>query len=63
MPGRVVRVLVNQGDQVRRGTGLLILEAMKMENEIVSPADGAVDAIFVSSGQTVEAGADLVHIG
>ena len=62
MPGRIVRVLVNQGDAVRKGAGLLILEAMKMENEIIAPADGTVDEIFVAPGQTVEAGADLLHI-
>ncbi len=63
MPGRVVRVLVAQGDAVRKGQGLVILEAMKMENEIVAPADGTVDELFVDAGQTVEAGADLIHIG
>lgn len=62
MPGRVVRVLVAQGDTVRKGAGLLILEAMKMENEITAPADGTVDQLFVEPGQTVEAGAELVHI-
>ncbi len=62
MPGRVVRLLVSQGEAVRKGAGLLILEAMKMENEIQAPADGTVDTIFVEPGQTVEAGADLVHI-
>ncbi|HEX6085194.1 MAG TPA: biotin/lipoyl-containing protein [Thermoanaerobaculia bacterium] len=62
MPGRVVRVLVAKGDAVRKGAGLVILEAMKMENEIVAPADGTVDELFVEPGQTVEAGADLVHI-
>jgi biotin carboxyl carrier protein len=62
MPGRVVRVLVAQGETVRKGAGLLILEAMKMENEIQAPADGTVDQLFVTAGQTVEAGADLVHI-
>jgi biotin carboxyl carrier protein len=62
MPGRVVRVLVSRGDAVRKGTGLLILEAMKMENEIQAPADGTVDELFVEAGQTVEAGTDLAHI-
>ncbi|HET8773056.1 MAG TPA: biotin/lipoyl-containing protein [Thermoanaerobaculia bacterium] len=62
MPGRVVRVLIGKGDTVRKGAGLLILEAMKMENEIQAPADGTVDELFVTPGQTVEAGADLVHI-
>lgn len=63
MPGRVVRVLVSKGETVRRGTSILILEAMKMENDIQASVDGVVDEIFVEPGQTVEAGADLVHIG
>jgi len=62
MPGRVVRVSVSKGDAVRKGAGLLILEAMKMENEIQAPADGTVDEVFVEPGQTVEAGAELVRI-
>ncbi len=62
MPGRVVRVLVAEGDTVRKGAGLLILEAMKMENEIQAPADGTVDKLFVEPGQTVESGAELLHI-
>jgi biotin carboxyl carrier protein len=62
MPGRVVRVLVAKGEVVRKGAGLLILEAMKMENEIAAPADGTVDELFVEAGQTVESGAELLHI-
>lgn len=62
MPGRVVRLLVEQGASVRKGAGLLILEAMKMENEIQAPADGVVDEVFVTAGQTVESGAELLHI-
>jgi len=62
MPGRIVRVFINQGDAVRKGAGLLILEAMKMENEIVAPTDGTVDELFVNPGDTVEAGAPLLHI-
>ena len=62
MPGRVVRIMVNPGDTVSKGAGLLILEAMKMENEIQAPADGTVDQIFVNAGQTVESGADLLLI-
>ena len=62
MPGRVVRILVNPGESVKKGAGLLILEAMKMENEIQAPVDGVVDQIFVSAGSTVEGGADLLHI-
>jgi biotin carboxyl carrier protein len=62
MPGRVVRVLVAKGDTVRKGAGLLILEAMKMENEIQAQTDGVVDQLFVEAGQTVDVGAELVHI-
>jgi biotin carboxyl carrier protein len=62
MPGRIARVLVEKGASVRRGTGLLVLEAMKMENEIPAPADGVVDEIFVKAGETVEGGADLLHL-
>jgi biotin carboxyl carrier protein len=62
MPGRVVRVLVAQGETVRKGAGLLILEAMKMENEIQAPMDGTVDELFVTPGQTVEAGAELIRM-
>ena len=62
MPGRIARVLVEPGASVRKGAGLLILEAMKMENEIQAPVDGIVDRIFVEAGQTVESGAELAHI-
>ena len=63
MPGRIARVLVEKGAEVRRGEGLLVLEAMKMENEIPAPADGVIDEIFVKPGDTVEGGADLLHLG
>jgi biotin carboxyl carrier protein len=62
MPGRIARVLVEKGATVQRGTGLLVLEAMKMENEIPAPAAGVVDEIFVKAGDTVEGGADLLHL-
>ncbi|MEA2345320.1 MAG: 3-methylcrotonyl-CoA carboxylase alpha subunit [Thermoanaerobaculia bacterium] len=62
MPGRISRVLVEKGAEVQRGTGLLVLEAMKMENEIPAPADGVIDEIFVKAGDTVEGGADLLHL-
>ena len=60
MPGRVVKVLVAVGDEVRKGQGLLILEAMKMENEIVAPKDGKIASIPVAAGKAVENGDDLV---
>jgi biotin carboxyl carrier protein len=62
MPGRVVRLLVKTGETVRRGQSLLILEAMKMENDIQSPVDGLVDEIFVNAGDTIEAGGQLLHV-
>lgn len=62
MPGRVVRLVRREGDEVKKGDGLLILEAMKMENEICAPASGRITRIFVSDGQTVEGGAELLMI-
>lgn len=62
MPGRVVRILVSEGQEVRKGDGLLILEAMKMENEIRAPRDGHVARIPVTAGETVERGAGLVTL-
>ncbi len=62
MPGRIVRIKVEEGDEVRKGTGLLILEAMKMENEILAPCDGTIGEIRVEQGQTVEGGALLIVI-
>ncbi len=60
MPGKVVRVLVAPGDEVRAGQGLVVLEAMKMENEIGAPRAGRVKSVDVIPGQTVETGARLV---
>lgn len=62
MPGTILKVNVNVGDEVKRGQVLLILEAMKMENEIVTPADGKVVSINVSKGATVNAGDVLIYI-
>ncbi len=62
MPGRVVRVLVATGDQVEADAPLLIVEAMKMENEVRSPAAGIVRSIAVAAGDTVEAGQPLCDI-
>ncbi|HGG56889.1 MAG TPA: acetyl-CoA carboxylase biotin carboxyl carrier protein subunit, partial [Nannocystis exedens] len=56
MPGRVVRVLVAVGDTVDKGTPLLIIEAMKMENEMHAAAAGVVAQISVSEGDTVDPG-------
>ena len=62
MPGRVVRVLVSEGDTVEVGDGLVILEAMKMENEVRAPKAGVVARVDVEEGMAVEAGALLVEI-
>ncbi len=60
MPGLVVRILVEPGAAVRAGQGVVIVEAMKMENELKAPADGVVSRIDVQPGQTVDKGAVLV---
>jgi biotin carboxyl carrier protein len=62
MPGRIVRVTAAKGQTVRKGDSLLVLEAMKMENDIQAAADGTIDDVFVEAGQTVEGGAELLHI-
>ncbi len=63
MPGIVVKLLAKVGDRVVQGQALLLLEAMKMQNEIGAPADGVVKAIFVREGQAVAGGARLVSLG
>ena len=60
MPGKVVKVNVSVGQAVKRGEAVLILEAMKMENDIVAPQDGTIASINVSNGDAVESGAVLV---
>jgi biotin carboxyl carrier protein len=56
MPGKIVRVLVKTGDAVRAGQGLVVVEAMKMQNEIRTPKSGTIDRVAVVEGQTVTAG-------
>jgi biotin carboxyl carrier protein len=63
MPGTIIDIDVNVGDQVVRGQKLLVLEAMKMENEIVAPHDGTVSEICVTAGALVNAGDALVILG
>lgn len=62
MPGKVVRVLVAEGDEVATGDGVIVVEAMKMQNEIRSPKDGIVREIRAGEGKTVNAGDVLVVI-
>jgi biotin carboxyl carrier protein len=63
MPGRVVRVLEAPGAEVAAGQGLVVIEAMKMENELKSPRAGRVLEVAVREGQAVEAGALLALVG
>jgi biotin carboxyl carrier protein len=62
MPGNILKVNVTAGQAVKQGDVLLILEAMKMENEIMAPKSGTVTQVLVSKGATVETGAPLVFI-
>ena len=62
MPGNILKILVSQGQQVKEGETLIILEAMKMENEIVATRAGSVAQIAVSKGQVVETDTPLVVI-
>ena len=62
MPGTVTDVLVSVGQSVKKGDTLLVLEAMKMENEIMAPHDAEVAAVLVAKGDSVQAGAPLVSL-
>jgi biotin carboxyl carrier protein len=62
MPGKVVKVLVKPGDTVNEGDGLVIVEAMKMENLLKSAINGVVQKVFVTEGQAVEARMPLVTV-
>ena len=63
MPGKIVKVLVSPGDSVEAGRGLVVMEAMKMENELKATRGGTVQEIKVKEGQAVETGALLAIIG
>jgi biotin carboxyl carrier protein len=62
MPGKVVRLLVQEGQQVESGQGLIVMEAMKMQNEIKSPKSGRVQKILVTQGQAVNTGEVLLSV-
>ena len=62
MPGNILKVNVAAGQAVKEGDVLVILEAMKMENEIMAPKSGTVAQVFVQKGSTVETGSHLVSI-
>ena len=63
MPGNILKVNVTAGQAVKSGDVLCVLEAMKMENEIMAPKDGTVTQVLVSKGANVDTGAPLVVIG
>ena len=62
MPGVVVQLLVGPGDAVEEGQPLLILEAMKMQNEIIAPAAAVIEAVHVAEGQAIESGVKLITL-
>ena len=62
MPGTILKVNVSNGQAVKAGTVLVVLEAMKMENEIMAPKDGTVTQVAVLKGASVDTGAPLVYI-
>ena len=63
MPGNILKVNVTNGQAVKEGDVLVVLEAMKMENEIMAPKNGTVTQVLVQKGSTVDTGAPLVVIG
>lgn len=62
MPGKIVAVKANPGDKVSRGQVILVLEAMKMENDIVAPQDGTVASVNVTVGSSVESGETIATL-
>ena len=62
MPGTILSVAVKAGDSVKKGDVLAILEAMKMENEIMAPHDATVAAVQVNKGESVDTGAAIVSL-
>ena len=62
MPGKIVRILVHEGQRVESGEGLVVVEAMKMQNEIKSPKSGNVQKVMVREGQAVNAGETLLIV-
>lgn len=62
MPGKIIRVLVEEGQAVKAGDGLVVVEAMKMQNAIPSPKQGVVERVLVKAGDTVEYGSKLAVV-
>jgi len=62
MPGKIIKLLVQPGAAIQAGQGLIVVEAMKMQNEMKSPKDGVVSKIYVAEGTTVAAGESLLVV-
>ena len=62
MPGKVLKVLVKAGEQVKENQPIIVLEAMKMENEIVAPKDGVVSAVYVNEGAAIDVGQPIATV-
>jgi biotin carboxyl carrier protein len=62
MPGKIVKILVAQHEEVAAGTGLLVIEAMKMQNELRAPRAGRVEEVYVEEGKGVETGTRLLRL-
>ena len=62
MPGKIVRILVSERDEVKAGQGIIVMEAMKMQNEMKSPKDGRVQKILTAEGSVVNAGDTLAIV-
>jgi biotin carboxyl carrier protein len=63
MPGKIIKVMVNVGDSVKKGQELIIVEAMKMHNPVLAGSDGVVKEIFVKAGDPIQTGAALISVG
>ena len=63
MPGKVLQVLVNEGETVASGQALLVMEAMKMEHTIKSPSDAVVEKVLYDAGDLVEGDVELIVLG
>ncbi len=62
MPGKIVKILVSEGQDVARGQGLLVIEAMKMQNELRAPRAGRIERVYLEEGRGVESGARLLRV-
>ena len=62
LPGKVIKINVEENDKVKKGDCLLVIESMKMENSLVAPRDGVVESVKTSIGSLVESGAVLITL-